>query len=457
MSTTKRQTKSGRRGRHAKIPTTELGLFIQQRLDTMNITRTELAKRLKVSASTIVRMLNGDTRVIQRVRPENICEALELDEMNRRSFFKLASSAGFALATGAIIPKVIIRHTIDLDLANHQAKFLQHLLDQGSHVQEVIENAQFWYDKLMQEDPHTKDMHLAIMQIGFGMILGSAQYFALPFYQRPRAIRVFNAVESRILRLDIEALRFKDESVPIRREYAGLLSQRAQLYRDFSQRAPLDQGGTSSNEYLVKSDADYDMCIFWAEHVNDPLLLSMPMRQRFHNSAILGEKKIWEHQIEKAYEQTHQINADYREGALALINCTKAEGYKRLAFTIYKEFPKQTRIEYAQRAFYGLGQSLADLEHSSGAQNLLQLTVIERSLLAYSLLVKVDQAQCLILVDPEEAVNLIEQIWNDTVSFYPALLPKLKRTFRFAKEQLQQCGSNPPNPLRLFIQDARTR
>src|SRR5260221_14011325 len=142
---------SKRRGPKAKIPTNELGLFVQKHLDTMNITRTELAKRLQVSASTIVRMLNGDTRVIQRVRPENICEALELDEMNRRKFLKIASAAGFALATGKTAPEVIVRYKTDIDLVDDHLKALQYLLDQGGHAQHVWESAQLWYNTLLQE------------------------------------------------------------------------------------------------------------------------------------------------------------------------------------------------------------------------------------------------------------------------------------------------------------------
>src|SRR5437667_8160090 len=111
------------RGRKAKVPTTELGIFIQKRLDTMNLTRTNLAKLLQVSTSTIVRMLNGYTKVIQQVRPEAICEALELDKMNRRAFLQIASRAGFALVTQAKGP-TIVRHKINLDLADDYARDL---------------------------------------------------------------------------------------------------------------------------------------------------------------------------------------------------------------------------------------------------------------------------------------------------------------------------------------------
>ncbi len=442
------------RGRQARIPKTELGTFIHQRLEALNMTRTELGKRLGVSASTIGRMLHGDTKVIQRVTPESISNALELDDVNRRAFLKIAGTAGFALTTGAVAPKVIVRRTIDLDLADHQAKFLQYMLDQGCYRQELMVSTQLWYDKLMEQDPNTKDLRLAQAQVRFGVILGSIQYFSLPWYQRPRAVRVFNMVENIISRFAMEDIHLKDKLVPIQKEYATLLSLRAPLYRDFSQRPPPDEVRISDNAYLSRSNADYDMGIFYAQRVNDPLLLSILLRHRFHNSAILGSEKLWEYQIEEAREQSQYISTDYREGILALINDEKAEGYKRLAFNINKEFSRRTRREYAERALQGLEESLAEIKRFPKAEDLLMQVTIERSLIAQSLLVKVDQAQCLILIEPKEAIHLIEQIWHDIEKSYPALLQKMKRTLHFAQEQLYTPNSNP---LLLFVHDRRSR
>src|SRR5712691_5122762 len=123
--------KSSRRGRRSSPPRTELGLFIQKCIDRLGITRTELAQRLHVSPSTVGRLLNGDTRVVQRISAESICDALQLDEMDRRSFLKLASAAGvstFAFATGSQMPK-LSRSKIDLELAEDHADALERLLD----------------------------------------------------------------------------------------------------------------------------------------------------------------------------------------------------------------------------------------------------------------------------------------------------------------------------------------
>src|SRR5579859_1371190 len=151
MLTTERElpAKPTRRGRRSSQPRTELGLLIQKHIDRLGITRAELAQRLHVSSSTVGRLLNGDTRVVQRMSALSICDALELDEMDRREFMKLAgvaSASTFAFATGAQMPK-LSRSRIDLELAEDHADALERLLDIGeSHY--VLRSAKQWYDKL---------------------------------------------------------------------------------------------------------------------------------------------------------------------------------------------------------------------------------------------------------------------------------------------------------------------
>ncbi len=55
MSTRDRvvSAKTNRRGRPTITPTTQLGVFLQKRLDELGLTRRVLAKRLGVSSSTI--------------------------------------------------------------------------------------------------------------------------------------------------------------------------------------------------------------------------------------------------------------------------------------------------------------------------------------------------------------------------------------------------------------------
>lgn len=118
-----------RRGRRATTPTTELGCWLQQQLDLIPLSRAEFARRLHVSPSTISRLLNGDTRVVQKVSVEGICEVLRLEEMDRRIFLQLVATATtetFAFATGAQVP-TIKKQKIDLDLADDHAEAL-HLL-----------------------------------------------------------------------------------------------------------------------------------------------------------------------------------------------------------------------------------------------------------------------------------------------------------------------------------------
>lgn len=230
MLTTERElpAKPTRRGRRSSQPRTELGLLIQKHIDHLGITRAELAQRLHVSSSTVGRLLNGDTRVVQRVSAESICDALGLDEMDRREFMKLAggvSAATFAFATGASASK-LSKSLVDLDLANDHADALSRLINQGD-VRFVMESAQRWYNRLLQNPPD-KDQYYAATQIRYGILLGSAQEFVLPWFQRSQAaIQTYNSIEQEVI------LRFGVRT--FRHEYANLLSHRAPLYREIGQ------------------------------------------------------------------------------------------------------------------------------------------------------------------------------------------------------------------------------
>jgi hypothetical protein len=75
----------------------------------------------------------------------------------------------------------------------------------------------------------------------------------------------------------------------------------------------------------------------------------------------------------------------------------------------------------------------------------------EKSSMAHYYLAQVSEAQSLILIDPEEAIRCLEQMWSGVSTFYPALLPKMRDTLRFAQGLL---SAHKINPLLLFGRDA---
>jgi hypothetical protein len=80
---------------------------------------------------------------------------------------------------------------------------------------------------------------------------------------------------------------------------------------------------------------------------------------------------------------------------------------------------------------------------ANAVTNSIKSQSIEQNSLRHHLLAQVSQAQCLVLVDPEEAVRLLKQIGDDIVKIYPALLTKVERTLYFAQGQLRNEKNNP--------------
>ncbi len=406
---------SPRRGRRANVPTTALGTWLQQRLDALSITRIEFARRLHVSPSTVGRLLNGDTRVVQRVSAEGICRALELGDMDRREFLRLmgvASAETFAFATGATTPRVQ-KYKVDLDLANDHANALSRLLDRGEAAY-VRESAQLWYDKLTQDQPYVKDIQLGAVQIRFGIQMGAAQEFTLPWHQRSQvAIETYTALEEDVIcRYDLKTFR---------QEYAIVLSHRAPLYR--------------STGRFHESERDFENAIYWVKTVDDPQLRANLLRSRAHLMVVQNDELRWRRAIEEARKDTYYLSA-YRQESLQMIDYTEGEGLKRLAFSLRKELPIAKRKEYALRALDSFKQSNHGVE----------------LVISQHLLTQVSEAQCLIWIDPEEAIRRVELLWNETSLYFPALLDKMKRTVQMARKRLMV---RPGEPLPLFHLDAR--
>lgn len=408
-----------RSGRRVTSPATELGKFIQQRLDSMRITRVEFARRMGVSPSTVGRLLNGETRVVQRVSAQGICEILALDDTNRRTFLQLvgkASTATFALATGTAIPKTP-KYKIDLELAEDHANALSCLLNQGE-ARYVRESSQRWYSRLLQEQSAVKDTHLGAVQIRFGLLLGAAQEFTLPWYQRDQvAIQTYNSIEDNVIcRFDMNTFR---------QEYAIVLSHRAPLYRALGR---FDESAT-----------EFDDALYWVQTVDDPRLRANLFRSRIHAKAVQGDEIRWAKELEEACRDAQCTSIPYTEENLAMLNYAEGEGYKRFAFNPRRELPMSLRAKYAQHA-------LQSFEHSR--------KYTQQQPMAQHLLMQVSEAQCFIWIELEEAICRIEQIREIVERFFPALLNKINSTLHFARQRLQTRRNDFPL---LFDLDARYR
>ena len=430
---------------HKQTPS-ELGQFIQKHLKSLDMTQTELAKRLGVNRSSVSRILNGSTQYIRRVDSESLCEALELNvkdrqdfhmlvkemqEMNRRSFLEKAGKAvvtSFAFSVG--VPH-LIKYRTNLDLAKDHVNWLERRLGEGDKPEAIMKSASLWYRKLTEEAPQTKEQPLAEVQIQFGLLLGNAQSLALPLDQRAAAaIPTFNAVNAIIDNFGLHTF--------FMREYAQLLAHRGVHYRGLG--------------LIQQSDDDYKFGIDLAERSEDPLLRVTLLRLLAHNRAVRGEEDAWSRQLDEGERASSRLSPPYRAGALAHLAYVRAGGYRRLAFNTRLNLPRSIRIAYAEKALTSAARSYEAIERDPESSRLLLQTVDERNPRAHYLTAQVADAQCFILLDPEETIRRIEHLWDEVMKFYPSLLPRMRQTLRIAQGQLQKPRINP---LLLFGLDAR--
>jgi transcriptional regulator with XRE-family HTH domain len=412
-----KQTELGRRGRPTKASTTELGTFIQKRLDAIGITRVEIAKQLQVSPSTIGRLLNGDTKVVQRVSAEDLSKVLRLNDMQRGEFLKLVGVIGagtFALPIGGGGQQTA-KDQIDLDMANDYAEALQHLLEHGqSRAPYVMEKAQHWYDKLTQiASSSKKDERIGATQVQFGLLLGRAQEAALPWYKRGNiAIQTYNHIENTVI--------VKFGLHTFQHDYTRLIERRAGLLREVGR--------------FEESSFQYEYGISWVRSLEDHKLRSSLFRHYAHVKANQGEADPWARRIEDAQRDAQRINSPYRDEYYGLIHYNMGEGYKRLAFDTRHEIPVSIRASYAQKALDCFALSREALKLDS---------------VAHYLVGQVSVAQCLIWIDPDEAIRQAQQIRDLAIQFYPSLLMKIDHTIYLAKLRRQARKHDPPLLLNL--------
>lgn len=328
-----------------------------------------------------------------------------MKEMKRRDFLKLARDTSlYAVVPGALrysarIAPLLTKYThIDLDYASYFASELEGHFQKGNSGY-VLREAKRYFAMLEQIAFPADITRVGEIQMRFGMLYAHAQESVLPWYERASpTINIYNHLEERVLP------KLLSKSYPV--YHAQLLARRAPLYRE--------KGN------LRKSLEQFTMglkhCL--SELSNDKLLVEL-YYSRAHIWAIVGDEQRWQADFTLAKECAQKAN-DISSNLLRLITYTEGEGYKRLAYNTHLELTQSRRIWYATRGIACFKQSHMEKSQWVG----------------HPILSGVAEAQCLILMEPDEAIRRAKDLRGEAQRVYPAMVQKIDRTISAAQRYL---------------------
>jgi len=161
--------------------------------------------------SSFIRLTPGQGAFLLSLLKES--SMAHFDPRKRKTLQQILDVLGIALAGSQLVdpetweqlaltqqkPLEAIEHHLDLDVIDDYAESLRALLARGE-AQYVMRASQKLYNKLMHEHPYSSDLRLAETPLRLGMLVGAAQEYALPWYERDQAImQTYNHIENTII------------------------------------------------------------------------------------------------------------------------------------------------------------------------------------------------------------------------------------------------------------------
>jgi hypothetical protein len=190
--------------------------------------------------------------------------------------------------------------------------------------------------------------------------------------------------------------------------HVQLLARRAPLYREMGiPGKSLEQFTLALNKCLRKTD--------------DIESLVELYYSRAHVWAVIGDERRWQIDLSRAKEYSQQADHVSSKNLCHLITYTEGEGYKRLAYNTHLNLPNSRRVGYAEQGIACFKQS--HLEESPWV--------------GHAILNGVAEAQCLILIDPDEAMCRAKNLQIKAHQLYPSIVQKIERTIDAAQKRLQ--------------------
>lgn len=354
--------------------------------------RRRLCKYFKKSAEELGLAPNFDTFIVT-VSKQGDAIMVKFDENKRKTLAKMGlGTSALIIGSGFSLPAKA--NTPDLELIENHISSLTRLMINGE-TEYVAQQAENFYKSLSTKYPGDKTV--APVRLNAGLILATAKEYTLPWYQRSTHVfQIYNELETMIQECSLVNSPLHTRLIARRGRYRRVLW-------DF------DKGIQECNQALSNSvmQENYELYTHF-------------LCECAHIEATRGDEIEWLHKLEKARRDVLILSEEQRTKALNQINYIQGEGYKRFAYHTNKKIALSERKKYANLA-------LKHLDRWDGAS-------IEVPGFEY-LVVQVSKAQCMILIDPEEALNLAESI-REKVLNYPTLLDKIHRIDLLAHRRL---------------------
>lgn len=358
--------------------------------DTEDHPQVQLNQELSGSTSSTVLVMfskQGDTFVVQ------------FDELKRETLREILGliSTGTLLNDSELSPvKVSTAINLDLEVIENYVDSLSQLISRGG-AGYVVQQSRKLYDTLTQQN--SNDPHVATTQFKIGMVLATAQEYTLPWYQRNQSVvRTYDTLEKEVLpkcSLSVPLLHLK------------LLGKRSRYHRVLWQ---FDEGVNECETALLQM-----------KPIEDFSLYTHFLCERAHIEATRGDEILWLHKLEDGRRSVMVLEGVERSKALNQINYIQGEGYKRFAYHTRRNSTLVEREKYAKIA-------LAHFNRWDGA------TIEDPTFEA--MVVQTSRAQCMILIDPHEALHLAEHVRTQIIPGYPTLLDKVHRIEFLAQHRL---------------------
>jgi len=329
-----------------------------------------------------------------------------MKNMKRRDFLKLTRDASICAliphtlkSVGAAAPRLMKYAGVDLDQADYYVTELQSHFERGN-MSHVLKEASRYFNILERAAFPVEMTRATESQMRFGMLFAQAQECMLPWYERATpAVNTYNHIETTVL-----------PKLPLRSYplyHAQLLARQAPLYREMG----------NLEKSLKHFGLALDHCL---RHGSDSDLLVELCYSRAHVWAVTGDERRWQADLNRAKEHAQKADPARSNNLFRLIMYTEGEGYKRLAYNMRLDLPLDRRRWYAAHAITCFQQSHMEQSQWSG----------------HAILSGVAEAQCLILMDADEAIRRSERLRVEAQRIYPAIVQKIDRTVDAARQRL---------------------